>query len=216
MKHKRLFIVVDGPEGAGKSMLIRRAATYLESLVLPFIVTHEPGGTPYGKEIRDLILYSPHAVQADGKTLFALFWADRADHMKNKIIPALEEGVIVICDRFDSATFAYQIVAQGERELESLFWETRESYLGKFEPDMYVHVKLDPGIGLARKKEQGEENHIERKGLEFHRRVSAGLEEFFSRLQPEKVAVIDGSLDKEATWLAFKAVLDSLLFPKSD
>lgn len=201
---KGLFIVVDSGEGSGKTTQLNKAKEFFgDSLVL----TREPGGTPYAEEIRELILNSPNAKQADAKTLFALFWAARADHIRNVIGPALLEGKIVISDRFDSSTYAYQIIAQGARELEDFFWQIRDFYLGDFKPDLYVYFDLDPRIGLARKAKQGgqELNHFEARKVEFHDMLRDGFKKFLTKV-PNAVT-IDASQSKEKVWEDFKKVL---------
>src|SRR4051812_43475641 len=94
------FIVVDGGDGAGKTMQIARLKKHLkDSFKDKIVFTREPGGTPYGKKIRKLIFDPKYGGQADGKTHFALFSADSADHMKNLIIPTLQQGIHLLCDR---------------------------------------------------------------------------------------------------------------------
>lgn len=201
---KGKLIVVDSGEGAGKTTQTKRAEAFYGNLV---VLTREPGGSPYAKEIREIILKSQNAGQADAKTMFALFWAARADHMKNTIIPALNEGKIVICDRFDSSTFAYQIVAQGARELEKMFWQMRDFYLGDFKPDLYIYFDIDPGIGLGRKKGQGaeENNHFEERDLTFHNALREGFKEFLGHVPHE---IIDASQSVDKVWNDFQAVLE--------
>lgn len=201
---KGLFIVVDSGEGAGKTSQLERAKKFFgDSLVL----TREPGGSPYAEEIRQVILKSPNAGQADAKTLFALFWAARADHLKNTILPALEAGKTVITDRFDSSTFAYQIAAQGARELEPLFWQMREVFLGELKPDLYIYFDVDPAIGLARKNNQGGEelNHFEARQIDFHQKQRAGCKEFMARVPH---VVIDASQSIDRVWEDFKKALE--------
>lgn len=201
---KGLFIVVDSGEGSGKTTQLNNARDFFgDALVL----TREPGGSPYAEMIRKVIL-DPTAKQADAKTLFGLFWAARADHLKNTIRPALEAGKIVISDRFDSSTFAYQLVAQGNRDLEPLFWQMREFYLGDLKPDLYVYFDIDPVVGLARKNQQGGEelNHFEARKIDFHNAIRAGYKEFIT-LVPNAV-IIDASQSKEKVWEDFKKVLD--------
>jgi dTMP kinase len=201
---KGLFIVVDSGEGAGKTSQLNRAKDFFgDSLVL----TREPGGSPYAEEIRHIILKSPHAGQADAKTLFALFWAARADHLKNTIIPALEAGKTVITDRFDSSTFAYQIIAQGATELKDFFWQMRDFYLGDLKPDLYIYFDIDPVVGLARKGKQGaeESNHFEAREIDFHNRLRDGYREFIKHVPHE---VIDASQPIDKVWEAFKSVLE--------
>jgi dTMP kinase len=207
---KGLFIVMDSGEGAGKTTQLKKVQELLGEQV---VLTREPGGTKYAEEIRELILNSPNASQADAKTLFALFWAARADHMKNKIIPALEEGKIVISDRFDSSTFAYQIVAQGALELQDFFWQVRDFYLGDYKPDLYIYFDIDPVIGLSRKGEQGadEQNHFEARKIDFHQALRGGYKEFITHVPH---AVIDASQPIDKVWLDFYSIIEQKFKPK--
>jgi len=201
---KGKLIVVDSGEGAGKTTQIKRAKDFFGDIV---VLTREPGGSPYTEEIRNLVLNSPNAGQADAKTLFALFWAARADHLKNTILPALKEGKVVICDRFDSSTFAYQIVAQGARELEKFFWQMRDFYLGDMKPDLYVYFDIDPAIGLGRKNGQGaeERNHFEDRKIDFHNALRKGFKEFIKNVPHE---MLDASKPIDEVWNDFKSVLE--------
>ena len=201
---KGKFIVVDSGEGAGKTTQIKRAKDLYGDRA---IFTREPGGSPYAEEIRNLILNSGNAGQADAKTMFALFWAARADHLKNTILPALKKGKIVICDRFDSSTFAYQIVAQGARELEKFFWQMRDFYLGDVKPDLYIYFDIDSKIGLSRKHVQGpsEINHFETRKIDFHNALRNGFKEFIKHV-PHKI--IDASKPIDEVWNDFKDVLE--------
>jgi dTMP kinase len=178
---KGLFIVLDSGEGGGKG-------TQLDLLKGKFgdrvIITREPGGSPYAEEIRHIIKHSPHAKQADSRTLFSLFWAARADHLKNTIVPALKDGKIVISDRFDSSTFAYQIIGEQNIELEGLFWQLRQLFVGEYTPDLYVYLDIRPEIGLSRKDSQGgsERGHFEEREFAFHRRIRRGYRQFFKHV----------------------------------
>ncbi|MDD5318718.1 MAG: dTMP kinase [Candidatus Pacebacteria bacterium] len=178
---KGKFIVVEGGDGAGKSSQLKRLKEELGEAV---VITREPGGSQYAEEIRNLILKSPHAKQADAKTLFALFWAARADHLKNTVLPALERGITIISDRFDSSTFAYQIYGQEAKELEKFFWTIRDFYLGEIRPDLYIYLDVDIETGLRRKAGQGEDenNHFDAKKLDFHKRMREGFMQFLTRV----------------------------------
>lgn len=180
MENKRgVFIVIDGGEGAGKSTQMKQLKERFGEDVL---VTREPGGSPYAEEIRQLILSSEHAGEANALTMFALFWAARADHLAHTIIPALEQGRTVISDRFDSATFSHQIYGQGARDLEDLFWVMREEYLSQCSPDLYIFLDIDPKIALGRKVSgSSEHNHFDERDLDFHERVREGLRAFATR-----------------------------------
>lgn len=175
------FFVLDGGEGSGKSTQLKKIREHFGERVL---VTREPGGSPYAEEIRSLILNSPHAKQAHAKTHFALFWAARADHLKNTILPALAHGQCVVCDRFDSSTYAYQIFAQEAAELKDFFWDMRRFYLGDAVPYRYIFLDVEPRTGLLRKKRQGESeiNHFDERDVTFHARMREGLLDFFTQV----------------------------------
>jgi len=207
---KGLFIVVDSGEGSGKTLQLNKAKEFFGK---DLVLTREPGGSPYAEEIRNLILKSANAHQADAKTMFGLFWAARADHLKNTIVPALKAGKVVISDRFDSSTFAYQIVAQGARELETFFWQMRDFYLKDLKPDLYIYFDIDPVIGLARKNNQGggELNHFEARQIDFHNQLREGYKEFMAHVPHE---VIDASQPIEKVWGDFKKVLEKSLSKK--
>ena len=204
---KGLFIVLDGGEGSGKTTLLKRAVEYFKD---ELVTTREPGGALYAEEIRNLILHSPNAKDADAKTMFALFWAARADHMKNTVIPALNSGKIEISDRFDSSTYAYQIVAQGARELQELFWIVRDQYLGEYKPDIYVYLDLDPEVGIERKNQQKNEkqNHFDKRNLQFHEALRRGYKEFFANKNHKvKSVIIDAAKSKDEVWQDFMGVI---------
>ncbi len=175
-KTKGTFIVLDGGEGAGKTTV---AKELVRELGWNAIYTREPGGSPYAEQIRELVL-SDNAKHSDAETQFALFWAARRDHLKHTVIPALNDGKTVITDRFDSSSYAYQVVAQGQSQLEKLFWQMREAFLGEYEPDAYILLDIEPQDGLARAKGRGVDtlNHFDKRKIDFHINVNKGLREF--------------------------------------
>jgi dTMP kinase len=145
--------------------------------------------------------------------MFALFWAARAYHLKNTIIPALNIGKIVVSDRFDSSTYAYQIEAQGARDLESFFWKMRDRYLRKYKPDIYIYLDVKPEVGLARKNMQQDEkkNHFDKRKLDFHYRLREGFKEFFAQKNHGiKSVIIDAEKSKEEVFEDFKKIISSL------
>lgn len=171
MAERGSFIVVDGGDGTGTTSLAAYFGEYVSDNVH---ITREPGGSVFGERIRELIL-SGDAKQANANTLFALFWAARADHLHNVIIPTLEQGMHVVSDRFDASTFAYQIYGAQHSELEELFWKVREHFLGPWKPDRYLILDADPKVGLARvEKRSTELNHFDERMLAFHQRVREG------------------------------------------
>ena len=189
-KRKGTFIVLDGGDGAGKGTVAKKI---VEKLGWVAVHTREPGGTPYAEKIREMIL-SDYAKLSDAETQFALFWASRRENLKHTIIPALEAGKIVICERFDSSSYAYQVVAQGNTQLEELFWHMRDVFIGEYTPDMYILLDIDPQDGLARVQPSdfGEIDHFEKRKLEFHTKVGKGLREFIL----QKVEKISGGRSK--------------------
>lgn len=172
------FIVIDGGEGTGTTTI---TAYLAEQLGDRCIRTREPGGSPYAEKIRALVL-SPEAKECDAETLFLLFWAARRDHMQKTIIPALEAGKIVLSDRFDSSTWAYQIWGQQNTQLKQLFTIMRRECLGTNAPHHYIVLDIDPEIGVDRAKSRGGDlNHFDLAHMDFHRRVRAGFLDFFKR-----------------------------------
>jgi dTMP kinase len=200
------FIILEGGEGAGKSSQLRDIKELYGDKI---ITTREPGGTPYAEEIRRIILKSENADQADAKTHFALFWAARADHLKNKIIPALESGINVISDRFDSSTFAYQIYGQEAKELEGFFWQMRDFYLGDNKPDIYIYLDVSAEEGLRRKSFQSEDenNHFDDRKVDFHNRMRNGFTEFLKRVPS---VVIDANPSKMEVKKALIEAVDKI------
>ena len=183
MKRGR-FIVIDGGEGAGKTAVLKWFAEI--PFGKKFLLTHEPGGTEFADRIRALAL-SKEAAKAGAETQFGLMWAARADHLQHKILPALEKGKNVICDRFDSATYAYQIRAQGAEHLEDLFWQTREKFLDAVKPDLYIFFDVESEEGLRRvANRKGKKTHFDERKLDFHKKVRAGFLDFFKNV-PHKI-----------------------------
>lgn len=201
-KNKRgKFIVLDGGEGAGKTTV---AKAVVDKLGWNAIYTREPGGSQYAEKIRELLL-SDDAKHSDAETQFALFWAARRDFLKHVVIPALNDGKTLITDRFDSSTYAYQIVAQGNSKLEKLFWQVRDTFLDGYEPDMYILLDIEPTVGLARAESRGEAelNHFDKRKLNFHLQVNQGLRDFVLK-KVDNGEVVDASQGVE------KVIADTL------
>jgi len=176
---KGKFIIIEGGDGAGKTSQINKLKEIYGDTLL---VTREPGGTPFAEEIRNLALNHPLGKETDGITQLFLMWASRMDHMNKLIIPALAKGVTVICDRFDSSTYMYQIFGQQDQSLKELFWTIRKNCLKEFVPDLYVYLEVSPEVGLQRKQLQKDVvlNHFDNQTIEFHKRVERGIKEFLN------------------------------------
>lgn len=181
-----MLITFEGPEGCGKSTHSKRLKSYLEGRGLRVLLTQEPGGTQVGKEIRALLL-KPESV-LDGTTEVYLFAADRSEHVSKIVLPALEEGKIVISDRFIDSTVAYQI---GGRKLP----EDLVRYINMISskgtvPDLTIMLDVSPEIGLKRATQNGAADRFEKEAIDFHRRVRDKYLEI-ARENPERIKVIN-------------------------
>ncbi len=172
------FIVLDGVEGCGKSTQVELLARCLRQMGEPVVVTYEPGGTATGEAIRSILLDS--SLQMSALTEAFLFCASRAQHMEEVIEPALEAAKIVVCDRFSSATAAYQSYAGG-LDL-ALFKQLDDIATGARQPDMTIILDLEPAKGRKRKQPATQPDRIERKDSAYHRRVRAGFLEYARQL----------------------------------
>jgi dTMP kinase len=164
---KGLFITFEGGEGSGKTTLIERVAHDLTKEGFSVLKTREPGGTHLGEEIRSILLklrdepISPYAE-------LSLFLSSRAQHIFEKIQPALEANHIVLCDRFNDSSVAYQGAACGlgmDRVAELC------RLIVGLEPHLTIYLDIDPQLGLARAKKSREQDRIEAKNVAFHRTI---------------------------------------------
>jgi dTMP kinase len=200
-RHVR-FITVEGGEGAGKTTLINAIEGMLTKSGIPVLRTREPGGTAFGHEARRWLLKNHDTMDIGPKAELLLFLADRAQHIEEVIIPALEAGKVVICDRFNDSSEAYQGAGRGlgtewVRELCSLV-------CGPISPDLTFYLDVDPVIGIARAqssiKEESNANgldRIEAERIEFHHRVHDAFLDIIAR-DPKRCHRIDATQPKGA------------------
>lgn len=165
------FITFEGCEGSGKSTQLKLLSDYLDGRKIPYIFTREPGGSPIAEQIRSIILDGKNMEMCD-ECEAMLYAASRIQHLREKVLPALERGILVICDRYVDSSLAYQGYARG------LGTEYIEEINGKaFElatPDLTLFLDISPERAFARKNGADENDRMERQGLEFHNRVYAG------------------------------------------
>lgn len=171
MTRRGKFITVEGGEGVGKSTNIACIESFLSERNIPFVKTREPGGTPLAEELRALLL-APRLEKVCEKTELLLMFAARAQHLQTVILPALEQGIWVICDRFTDATYAYQ--GGGRRLSLSAIALLEELVQEGLQPDLTILLDVDVATGLARVQLRNEDvDRFEREQQAFFEAVRA-------------------------------------------
>lgn len=198
-----LFITLEGPEGAGKSTNREYLAACLRAQGVEVLLTREPGGTPLAERIRDLLLAPSDEVMASDTELLLMF-AARAQHLEAVIRPALRAGVVVLCDRFTDATYAYQ---GGGRGLSFERIAILEAFVqGELRPDLTLVFDLPVEIGLSRAAARGRLDRFEQEGTAFFEAVrSTYLQR--AAAKPSRYRVIDAG----QTLVHVQQALDQLL-----
>jgi dTMP kinase len=181
------FIVLDGPEGAGKSTQIERIVKRLREGGRAATAVRDPGSTPVSERIREVLL-DKRLPDMDVRTEVFLYMASRAEMMARIVRPALEVGLVVICDRFVSSTVAYQGAAGGVDP--AVIWDLGRIACAGVEPDLTVILDLDIAAGFARMKR--EKDRMESKSQEYHEKVRQGYLAM-ARERPDKFAVVDAA-----------------------
>lgn len=187
-----LLITFEGPEGAGKSTQLARLAARLEEQGVAHIITREPGGTPLGTRVREVLL--DPGLSIDPLPEFLLYSASRAQLVRDVIRPALARGEAVLCDRYADSSLAYQGAGRGLAG--SLLAALTREVTGGLTPHLTVLLDLDPALGLARAARRGQPDRLERAALVFHRRVRQGFLDLAAR-EPGRFLVLDAALDED-------------------
>ncbi|GER67667.1 thymidylate kinase [Weizmannia acidilactici] len=206
---KGIFITAEGPEGAGKTTIIGKIAAYLREAGFPVVLTREPGGIRIAEQIRSIIL-SPENTEMDARTEALLYAASRRQHLAEKVIPALERGAIVLCDRFIDSSLAYQGYARGIG-IEEVYRINQFATNGLL-PDLtlYFDVEVETGLGRIAKNQNREVNRLDLEALEFHKKVKEGFQILLRRF-PERMYAIDANKDVEYIYeTALQKVLDAV------
>ena len=202
-----MFITLEGPEGSGKSTQIRRLAKRLEAMGYPVITTREPGGTPIGDQIRHVLVRLENK-ELHPRTEILLFLAARAQLVEQLIKPALQDGKIILCDRYGDSTLAYQGYGHG-LDLDKLR-QMLDFATDHLKPDLTILLDLDVKIGLMRKKAEDEWNRLDAYEVLFHERVRQGYLQLAAE-EPERWRIVDASqgIDTVQEDL-FQIILDAL------
>ncbi|WP_242915657.1 dTMP kinase [Brevundimonas pishanensis] len=202
------FITFEGGEGAGKTTQARLLAERLRERGIDVVQTREPGGSPGAEEIR-AIAVSGDAERWSARTETLLMYASRSDHLERKILPALEEGKWVVCDRFADSSRAYQGAGGGAPE--SLIEALDKHVVGDNQPNLTVVFDIPVEVGLERAFGRGLfETRFESKGLEFHQKLREGFLEVAVR-HPERCVVLDATGEVEDVAERLWAVVEERL-----
>lgn len=203
------LIVFEGVEGCGKTTQMQLCSEWLLSLSIPVVTTREPGGTQLGLHLRSLLLESTENKAISATTELLLYAADRSQHVEQELLPNLEAGKIILCDRYIDSTIAYQ--GYGRNLDINLIHKLNTIATSGLKSDLTLWLDLDVEQGMARKRKTGEKaDRIEQEKIEFHRRVQKGYFEQ-AALSPEINFRIEAGLDKENVQKQIQKILKSKL-----
>jgi dTMP kinase len=201
-----VFITLEGPDGSGKSSLLRRLAAALEAGGCDVVATREPGSTPLGEQMRRLVLDTEPRIDRTGRADALLFAASRAQHVAEVIRPALARGAVVVCDRYADSSMAYQGAGSGV-PMDELAAVQRFA-TGGLVPDLTILLDLPVEAGLARKS--AEVTRFEAfQDVAYHERVRAAFLGF-AAAEPDRYAIVDAAMDEEAVLAASLAAVRRL------
>ena len=193
MKKTGIFITFEGIDGSGKSTQVKYLANRLMTLGREVVLTREPGGSTGAEEIRSLVLEgAPERWSAETEIL--LFTAARRDHMEKLILPALDDGKIVICDRFADSTRMYQGLTRGD--LRSTV-DSLTDLMIKRQPDLTILIDMDPELSHQRAKARNtKEERFEDFGVDLQRRMRGGFLQLAKEF-PDRIRIVNGNQSVE-------------------
>lgn len=193
-----MFITFEGPEGAGKTTILKMIAKNLEEKQYEYIQTREPGGIRISEAIRSVILDKAHT-EMDARTEALLYAASRRQHLIERVMPALENGTIVLCDRFIDSSLAYQGYARniGIQEV----WNLNQFAIQDCMPTFTLYFDIAPELGLQRiaANADREVNRLDQESISFHKRVYEGYEQVL-QMFPNRIYRIDASQSVETVF----------------
>lgn len=205
-KKRGLFITFEGVEGAGKTTNIAFIAEKLKQSGHEILLTREPGGTTTGEAIRE-ILISKDLPEMDHVTELLLMFAARAEHLKRKIIPALEKGQWVLCDRFTDASYAYQGAGRG---IDFKKISLLENFVqGDLRPDYTFLFDLEADIGLSRAQSRGETDRFEQQHIDFFNKVRNQYLKM-AKADPARYQIINAQFDLKTVQKQISDIIDEL------
>ncbi len=210
--YKGLFITVEGVDGAGKTTHIPFLARFLNDAGLEVIITREPGGTRSGEALREILLHRPDNPIC-GDTELLLMFAARMEHLKQVILPAVQSGKCVLCDRFTDATYAYQGGGRGIDE--NRIARLEEWVQNGFQPDLTLVLDVSVEVGLSRTRGRGDQSdRFEQEKTEFKERVRRAYHDRAQRY-PDRIKLVDASHSIEETQQVLIEHMKSFLLSRS-
>ena len=211
MSQNGKFITFEGPEGAGKSTQLQLLAASLRSRGIEVITTREPGGTPLAEELRSILKTHQGPEKLHPETELLLMESARSQHVRELILPALERGATVLCDRFYDSTTAYQGAA---RNIDAGLIESLNLFASGFrKPDMtlILDLEIESGFRRAGKRQEtaGEYDRFEAENRSFHHRVREGFLAI-ARKEPQRVRIINAEGTPEEVSARVRSAVDEL------
>lgn len=198
-----MFISFEGTEGVGKTTLIRRIYDELVAQGQAVVLTREPGGTPMAEQIRSLLLSVNHEEAMANDTELLLMYAARAQHLAQVIVPALEAGKTVLCDRFTDASFAYQCAGRGlSHDKLQLLNQNFVSHMPKI--TFWLDAPIE--LGMSRARARGELDRFEQEKVSFFEKVRSGYAELHAQ-QPKRVKRLDATQSPDAVFAQAQTIL---------
>ncbi|MEH7343429.1 dTMP kinase [Bacillus sp. JJ1532] len=206
---KGIFITMEGPDGAGKTTIINMLGSRLEAEGYQVMQTREPGGIDIAEQIRNVIL-DKNNTKMDPRTEALLYAAARRQHLVEKVIPALEKGYVVLCDRFIDSSLAYQGYARG-LGMDEVFSINQFAIEGMM-PQITFYFDIEPEEGLERinRHKEREVNRLDLENLEFHHKVREGYYKLINSY-PERIYKIDASQSIEMVYKAAEEKIKEII-----
>ena len=201
---KGYFITFEGADGCGKTTQLELVSKFLNELGIDNIKTREPGAGDLGAKLREILLHYDGDVADECETF--LYLADRAQHVQKEILPWIDEGKIVLCDRYTDSTLAYQGYGRGV-ELEEIDYLNKIATRGK-KPDLTLVFDVESEI--AQERVGKNKDRLEKEGLEFHKKLRFGYLEIAKR-EPKRVKVIDANKSIDEVFLETKKIISEFL-----
>lgn len=203
------FISFEGTEGSGKTSVIQAVKAYFEEKQVPLLITREPGGIRISEKIRDILLDKEHT-EMDARTEALLFAASRRQHLVEKIRPALNEGKLILCDRFVDSSLVYQGIARNLGI--DLVYEINRFAIEDTLPDLTIFIDVHPEIGLKRvfSTKSREVNRLDLEKLDFHNMIYRGYLDLITKF-PDRIKRVNGERPLEEVTDEVISLIESLL-----